>query len=110
MDKQEMVYEIMDNFDFEKVSEAMELLNWKWSGMVRVGGGGDDFVPTKADLRKRARQLLFKSANFDFKGSGGEKVYSNSSGGFKATAFYDDDDRGISLELNFVLETWETID
>ncbi len=115
MDKQEMIYEIMDNFDFEKVSEAMRLLNWKWSGMVRGEGGGDDFIPTKSDLRKKARGLLFKVANFDFKGSGGEKVYSVSSGGLKAIAFYhddddDDEDSEISLELNFVLENWATND
>lgn len=113
MDKQEMIYEIMDNFDFEKVSEAMELLNWKWSSILR-GGGGDDFVPTKADLRKKARGLLFEVANFDFKGSGGQKVYSVSSGGLKAIAFYhdddDDEDSEISLELNFVLENWATND
>jgi hypothetical protein len=108
MDKQEMIYEIMDNFDFEKVSKAMELLNWKWSGILR--GGGADFVPTKVDLRKKARKFLFEVVNFDFKGSGGEKVYSVSSGGLKAIAFYGDEDSEIGLELNFVLESWGTSD
>ena len=110
MDKQEMIYEIMDNFDFEKVSKAMKLLDWKWSGILR-GEGGADFVPTKADLRRKARGFLFEVANFNFKDSGGEKVYSVSSGGLKAIAFYnDDEDSEIALELNFVLERWNTSD
>jgi hypothetical protein len=81
MTDRELIDEVMDNFDFEKVSVAMEALGWEWVAL--------DAVPDKYHLRKCARSLL-------------ERVIKDnltiSTGGF--TAQYD----GEELTLRFYVD------
>lgn len=46
----EIIDEILDEFDFEKVHRTMKALDWTWYG--------SDGVPSIGDLRRQARELL----------------------------------------------------
>jgi hypothetical protein len=56
----EILDEILDEFDFEKVHKAMVALNWKWV----------DGVPTIGDLRRTARELLNDLVRGELRGVG----------------------------------------
>jgi hypothetical protein len=47
--KQELIDEVMDNFDFAKVQRAMRLLNWTWH---------DVGIPKEYDLKVTVRDLI----------------------------------------------------
>ena len=96
MTDQELIDEIMDWFDFEKVHKVMTTLDWKW--------GDDESVPTIPELRKQTRELM-KMALIGLSNNFEEKSYSAATGGFEATAFLVKDDSRI-LELKFVFSEW----
>lgn len=48
--QQELIDEVLDNFDFPRVLETMELLKWEWAPLRGV--------PELHDLKKTARSLL----------------------------------------------------
>ena len=50
---QEEIDNIMDTFDFNRVAEIMEAVDWKWG--MPAGGSG---VPDEVELRQTARGLL----------------------------------------------------
>ena len=82
--------EIMDNFDFEKVAKVMETLNWTWLGA--------DTSPTVEELQNMAGNLLWDVCNADY-----DVV---SAGGFEASKdFSDPDDPYVALR--FVVEEWD---
>ena len=61
---QEQIDEIMDNFDFERVHKMMLASDWKWSG-------DDGFcVPDISEIRKTARQLLYRTVDDRLSGCG----------------------------------------
>jgi hypothetical protein len=94
--QQELVDELLDQFDFEKVKEVMDALDWKW-GMARWGTGTEALVPDIPELRKQAREMLWeliRSKNRMIK-MGGLVVEK------------DDDD---TLELRFEVTSWNTWD
>lgn len=95
----DLVEEIMDNFEFEKVHEVMDALKWEW-----VDGNGHFRVPSEKELRRRASEMLYQTINSYLTGiMGGEDINDPariSSGGFECT--FD----GESLNLNFVLADW----
>lgn len=96
-----MIDEIILEFDFVKVHKAMEALNWKW-----LGG-----VPTIEDLRNEAHRLLRGAANSRlhmFKDEHWEQGIQNSTGGFEAMAWCNENKtKIIRLELKFVLTSWD---
>mgnify|MGYP003291736012 CR=1 FL=1 len=82
---------IMDEFDFDKVHNVMEFLDWKW-----VGGDCErPYIPTVDRLRDWALDLLTRSAH--------ERV-DISSGGFRAV-YQDDPDNPNNpyIALEFIL-------
>ena len=83
---QEMLDEIMDYFDFERVHECMEALQWTWR---------EQGVPTIGDLRKRARQLLRACIT--------TKICANATGGLKASI---DREEGV-LSLEFIVTEFD---
>lgn len=83
---QEAIDNIMDNFDFEKVYNAMVALDWEWR---------NEGVPDVSDLRKEARNLL-KTALKDKTNVG--------TGGFQVQYFSDKD--GQYVHLSFVIDEW----
>lgn len=68
---QELIDNILDEFDFESVHKAMVALNWTWSST--------DGVPTIGELRRQARELLKEliKSNNEIIGTGGFYVYRN---------------------------------
>ena len=62
----EMLWEILDTFDFEKVHCCMVALDWTWA---KTNG-----VPDVVDLRKCARRLLKDCITKGHGGTGGFKV------------------------------------
>jgi hypothetical protein len=50
MTEQEIIEDILDEFDFSKVQRVMEALDWTWHD--------SDGVPTLGQLRKKARYLM----------------------------------------------------
>ena len=93
--------DIMENFNFERVHQTMEALNWKWVGQK----------PSMDDLREQAERLLrgaAKSRLGDFKRSHWELGIINGTGGFQATAFCDRTKTRITgLDLKFVVNEWD---
>jgi hypothetical protein len=65
----ELINEILDEFEFEKVHRTMKALDWKWSGC--------DGVPSIGDLRRQARELLQELLKHDYHltGTGGLFAY-----------------------------------
>ena len=93
------IEDILDCFDFNKVKQVMDFLNWEWSF---------EGVPELWDLRKQARSLLKKVA---------EKIqtcdrdnYYVATGGFRAEANIYEDDPKIYLRLVFELSDWDNFE
>jgi hypothetical protein len=97
MKKEDLINEVMDEFDYDKVQRVMEFLNWDWAsvnGVLSVG-----------DLKRMSRILLISCINGAM---AYKKDYSASTGGFKAEATWDNERNKIySLTLRFVLEETE---
>jgi hypothetical protein len=97
-----MIDDIMDEFNFAKVQNVMDHLNWKWVG---------EYVTIEM-LRDEARRLLrgaAKSRLGDFKDEYWGIGISNSTGGFEAKAWCDESKEHITdLELKFVVDHWES--
>ena len=96
--------DIMDSFDFRRVHQTMEALNWKWVG-------SPNGIPTIDELRNEAERLLrdaAKSRLGAYKNSYWELGIINGTGGFQATAFCDKTKTKITgLDLKFVVSEWD---
>jgi len=97
----QMIDDIMDNFDFIKVQTVMEALNWQWFSAA-------DGLPTISELRKQAVYLLRGASELrlgSYLDSYWEEGIINGTGGFQATAYCDaTKTKIIALDLKFVLE------
>lgn len=82
------VDEIVDNFDFERVHEVMESLNWGWAQ-------SEGRVPEIAEMKTFVRNLFLDLYKYE-----SNQV---SCGGFVAEKDEDDE-----LELSFVVANWFT--
>ena len=91
--QQDKIDDIMDNFDFNKVETVMKATNWTWASTHGV--------PVEHELRKQARELL-KSVSQHYVSELGFR-YAISTGGFKATKYYDGE-----LELEFIVASRDT--
>jgi hypothetical protein len=101
-DLEYMIEDIMDEFDFDKVYETMDALDWKWRGET----------PSIEDLRETAEYLLrgaAKSRLGDFKDTHHDVAIINGTGGFEAKAFCDEDKTKITgLDLAFIVTSWDS--
>jgi hypothetical protein len=99
----QMIDDIMDNFDFDKVQTAMEALDWQWAGKG---------IPSIKQLKETAVYLLKGAAELRLGGfldSYWEEGIINGTGGFQATAYCDKNKTKITaLDLKFVLEHWDS--
>ena len=90
--QQEIVDEIMDNFDFERVHKTMIALNWGWVDK-------DDCelfsTPEVYELKSHARKLLKRSI---------ENKESIKTGGFGV------DKDGDYISLKFIVAEWDNYD
>jgi len=95
---QKMMFDIINNFDFERVHTTMTHLGWTW---YPYG------TPTVDELRFAARERIesvIKNCLLDAKS---DQEYILSSGGLKATAIKNDYGQITFLELEFVLTSWD---
>ena len=102
---EEMIKGIMECFDFKRVQEVMDYLDWEWRG---------EYV-TMTMLREQAKKLLrgaVESRLDKFRSESDEIGIINATGGLEAKAWCDEDKENIvRLELKFVLTDWdESID
>lgn len=86
----DVVAEVMDGFDFGKVHDVMEYLDWKWSI------GTEMAVPSIWRITETARRLLTTAAAHL-----GEEFFYTGTGGFSATVEYK-----TELVLRFNLEEY----
>ena len=89
--QQQLIDEILDQFDFQTVKEVMDALNWTW--VI----GTEALVPDIPELRKQARELLW------------DLIRSNSVM-IKAGGFVVEKDYEGTLELRFEVSSWNTWD
>lgn len=82
----DMIDDIMDAFNFERVHSVMVMLDWKW--------GTDGYIPDIVELRKTARDLLSRVIT--------DECREIATGGFHAMF-----DSGV-LRLMFVLEDYDS--
>jgi hypothetical protein len=90
------VEEVLDNFDFDKVKQVTDLLNWQYfnvEGQLEV-----------RDLRQMARKLLRDTV----KALDKEDGYNTGSGGFYVDGFNDNGKK--YLELKFCVTSWDNYD
>jgi len=96
-----MIKDIMNEFDFDKVYEVMDALDWKWRGVT----------PSIKDLRETAERLLRGAAESrlgDYKSSHHEIGIQNSTGGFEAKAWCNKSKTKITgLQLDFIVSSWD---
>lgn len=102
----QMIDEIMDEFNFAQVQNVMDYLNWKWAG-----DNGLERV-TMEMLRKEAERLLRGAAKArleQYKNEHWEMPIIHGTGGLEATAWCDEAKTKITgLELKFVLTEWDS--
>ena len=100
--EQELIDEVIENFNFEKCYLTMTLLNWTWAnGLV---------VPTVEDLKTSALQRILSAINGS-KENGRmtlNELYHSSSGGLKASVCKNRYDQITYINLEFVLTDWST--
>ena len=80
--KQELINEVLDNFDFEKVHKVMTFLEWKWFSYSE----STIEVPSIAKLVRTAQQYLEMAYAGLEKIEHNEHSYMVGSGGFEAQA------------------------
>ena len=101
----EMIDGIIKHFNFKRVQEVMDYLDWHWRGEhVTI-----EMLKTKAeDLLRGAINSRFG----EFIDESDEIGIVNSTGGLEAKAWCDEDKTHIvRLELKFILDSWdESID
>lgn len=91
----ETIDDIMDNFDFDRVHDTMEMLGWGWVDRDT----GDYAIPEISELRKRARGLM-KEAMVSRQPS-----YRIATGGFQVDKTTEKGE--VFLSLSFVLTSWD---
>ena len=95
--KNEMIDNIMDNFDFGRVAKTMLALDWKWWDIPLSENDG---IPLEADIRVTARRLLKGLPDTFIKDS-----YCTGTGGLYVKAWYENTDL-VLMELTFVVSEW----
>lgn len=100
LDEQMIIQEIMDNFDWEKCHQTMSLIGWEWHF---VG------IPTIFDLKDCAKKLIdsaiegVKKPEIRY-----DTYYFCATGGLKAIAWKNRYGHIVSVELEFVLTSWQS--
>lgn len=91
--QQQLIDEILDQFDFEKVKKVMDALNWTWAMGTKA------HVPDTPELRKKAREMLW-----------GLVRSRRQSRRIKAGGLVVEKDDDGTLELRFEVTAWNTWD
>ena len=98
---EQMIEDIIENFDFNQVQSVMDYLDWKWRG---------EYVTVEM-LREQAERLLrgaMESRLGSFRHESHEVGIVNGTGGLEAKAWCDETKTKIvALDLKFVLSSWD---
>lgn len=95
-----MIEEILNNFDFEKVQKVMNFLDWTWFSCGR---------PQIHHLKGTAQQLMHCAVDgVRKKCKNVNEPYFCATGGFKATAYRNVFNHLIHIQLEFIVSDWET--
>jgi hypothetical protein len=89
----EIIADILDEFDFDKVHKVMEFLDWTW---FKDDMQSPAEVPTKGDLRKQARRLMNNCIEHE-ECSTGTKGFHVRKSTYDGVPYY---------ELQFVVTSW----
>ena len=103
--KSDMVNEVLAQFDFEKVNKTMYLLNWKWFDKADI--------PTITELKESAEQHLYSAIEQALSPTNiehHEVGWHSASGGFKATAWKNEDNTLARIQLEFIVADWDADD
>ena len=99
--EQKLLDELMDWFDFHKVTKVMSHLQWTWYNCEETP---TESVPCEADLRVEVREQFTRLI--------AEKrcteQFVMATKGFEYTVWRDDSGNVDVLELKFVLSDWST--
>lgn len=101
----EMVDDILESFDFNKVRKVMWHLNLNWSS-------ASDGVPSIGELKREAKRLLVGAADYrltDLIHVHYQIPISYGTGGFEAMAWCNEEKTQITnLKLQFILSDWDS--
>lgn len=64
----ELIEDLLERFNFEKVYIAMTALDWKWANVME---DGSLTVPTIERMKRSCRNILYRSINDKSVGTGG---------------------------------------
>ena len=92
IEKQEVVNDVLDRFDFDSVEEVMQMTGWVW------GIGRTEYIPTQYEMRKFTRKLLEEAIDKE------TTILSNK---FRASSWKEDNGQ-LSAKLEFVFSQTET--
>ena len=96
-----MMFDIINNFDFQKVHDVMKHLNWTWYPKG---------IPTVDNIIFGAREKIESVIKVCLLEAKPDEEYFVSSGGLKATAIKNKYGQITFLQLEFVLTSWEIND
>lgn len=82
--------DVINNFDFEKVQDVMQYLNWTWADT-------ENGVPELYELKEKATDLLIDSYENLIKNK--EEEFFVGSGGFEASVWKDNDEYFFNLKF-----------
>ena len=104
--KEELINEVLDNFDFDKVHKVMTFLDWKW---VNCSEGTCE-VPSISRMIRTVQRYLSQAYDGLASNKHDSNEYMLGSGGFEIWAKRFPvglDKPDILLTLNFNLASWE---
>ena len=94
--REQLIDEIVENFNWGKVYKTMEALSWTWAD--------DGYeIPSIGKLITTATRLLRDAYDGAVKE---QYTYLSGTGGFEAVCYMDGDDM-YRLELRFVVTSWD---
>jgi len=99
--EQELVDEVMENFDFVRCHQTMRLLDWRWAIP-------NNQVPTIERLKTSAMNRIegaIESAK-ESKNKNHNNYYFQYSGGLKATVWKNRYGQITNIQLEFILSDW----
>lgn len=97
MNEKKLIDDILENFDFEKCQQTMNMLNWTWHD--------NRFVTV--DMLKNMASRLLRDAIDSVKEYKTSKTSTVSSGGLSATVIKNRYNHILSCHLDFILTTWD---
>jgi hypothetical protein len=104
---EDMIKEIMEEFDFARVRKAMVALDWKWGTLNDSVG-----IPNIDELKEEAEQRLIDAVELrlgGYRDEHHEVGIISATGGFKATAWCNETKTKITgLDLEFIVTNWDS--